>query len=59
MTLDRVGSLAHFGHMVVPVRGCLGQSEEDKDEACYPQVHLVKLNLKRMQKVIRRRSNEL
>lgn len=56
MTLDGVGSLAHFLHMVVPLRGCLSQSEEDEENARYPQVHLVKLNLQRHNPFMRRSS---
>lgn len=52
MTLDRVGCLAHFWHMVVPLRGGLSQSKEDKEHTCYPQVHLVKLNLQRQNQFI-------
>lgn len=44
VALDGVGDLCHFW-CIVPLRGSLGQGQEDKQEACYPQVHLVKLNL--------------
>lgn len=54
MTLDGVGSLAHFWHIVVPLRGGLSQSEEDEENTCYPQVHLGKLNLQRQNPLMRR-----
>lgn len=52
MALDDVGGL--FGRTVVPLGGCRSQSEEDEENACYPQVHLVKLNLQRQNPVMRR-----
>lgn len=45
VALDGVWILGLFSHMVVPLRGSLIQSQEDKENTRYPQVHLVKLNL--------------
>lgn len=49
MALDDVGSLFWRA-----VGGCRSQSEKDEENACYPQVHLVKLNLQRQNPVMRR-----
>lgn len=49
LALDGIDALGHFGHAVVPVASGPSQGQEDQEDARYPQVHLVKLNLKRHQ----------
>lgn len=45
VALDGIDALGHLA--VVPVGRGPGQGQEDQEDAGYPQVHLVKLNLKR------------